>query len=398
MVQANPNSDFSKPSSAAEFLKGQGNAAFKAGNYQVAIEYYSSAIKSDPSDHILPCNRAMAHLKLNQWKSAEADCTRSLDLLPVANCKALFRRGIARKNLQLWDRALKDLVAASSLEPSNKSILSELDELRAHCKKFTPDSVSPLQSSSSYTDDKASQSHATSTASDSDSSSSDEESEPSNDKAAPSSSKSLTEGDGFLREISSRKISSSETRNKINDTNLTGFGELKRMRQEKEQKAYSVMRADFSTSIRKSKHFELSQNHLKKVSIIVDEGLKAQAIPIKNFNEFERRWTSSACLEARWEVLQSLDPKALRNLFGDHLEPDVLEQILEAVDHAVSSDDIGKITHAARMIEGIDRVSRLGTIKMLLDPKSLEIVKKVIEIFSKRAPSSSMFRLENWET
>ncbi|KAA1104075.1 hypothetical protein PGT21_009742 [Puccinia graminis f. sp. tritici] len=47
-------------------LNPQGNEAFKKADFQAAVEHYTAAIKADPSDHILPCNRAFARLKLQQ--------------------------------------------------------------------------------------------------------------------------------------------------------------------------------------------------------------------------------------------------------------------------------------------------------------------------------------------
>jgi hypothetical protein len=48
-------------------LNPQGNEAFKKADFMAAVEHYTSAIKADPSDHILPCNRALARLKLQQY-------------------------------------------------------------------------------------------------------------------------------------------------------------------------------------------------------------------------------------------------------------------------------------------------------------------------------------------
>ncbi|POW14810.1 hypothetical protein PSTT_02644 [Puccinia striiformis] len=51
---------------------------------QAAVEQYTSAIKADSSDHVLPYNRAFARF-----------------------CKALFRRGMARRQLNKWNDALQ---------------------------------------------------------------------------------------------------------------------------------------------------------------------------------------------------------------------------------------------------------------------------------------------------
>ena len=49
--------------SAAERLKQDGNAAFKAGDYSGAVEAYGAAIELDPRNPVLFSNRAMASLK-----------------------------------------------------------------------------------------------------------------------------------------------------------------------------------------------------------------------------------------------------------------------------------------------------------------------------------------------
>lgn len=77
----------------------QGNAAFNAGNYDLALANYSTAIQLDPSVSTYALNRAAVHLKLSNWKDAERDSSTALELDGGANRKALYRRGLARKGL-----------------------------------------------------------------------------------------------------------------------------------------------------------------------------------------------------------------------------------------------------------------------------------------------------------
>jgi tetratricopeptide (TPR) repeat protein len=44
----------------------QGNEYFKEEKYEQAIEYYSKAMELDPSDAILPANRAIALIKVKR--------------------------------------------------------------------------------------------------------------------------------------------------------------------------------------------------------------------------------------------------------------------------------------------------------------------------------------------
>ena len=47
----------------------QGNALFKQGNFKAAVVCYTAGMEVDPTNAILPANRAMAFLKLKRYKS-----------------------------------------------------------------------------------------------------------------------------------------------------------------------------------------------------------------------------------------------------------------------------------------------------------------------------------------
>lgn len=44
----------------------QGNAYFKEGKYEAAVECYSRGMEADSTNVLLPANRAMAFLKLDK--------------------------------------------------------------------------------------------------------------------------------------------------------------------------------------------------------------------------------------------------------------------------------------------------------------------------------------------
>jgi RNA polymerase II-associated protein 3 len=60
-----------------------------------ALQQYSSALDADPQLMAALNNRALAHLKLQQFAAAEADASAVLQAEP-RNVKALLRRGDAR--------------------------------------------------------------------------------------------------------------------------------------------------------------------------------------------------------------------------------------------------------------------------------------------------------------
>ncbi|KAK4698937.1 hypothetical protein P7C70_g7334, partial [Phenoliferia sp. Uapishka_3] len=86
--------------SSAEDEKNKGNAAFRVGNYELAIQGYSAAIEKDvdPVNPLYFTNRAQAYIKLARWQLAERDCTSALTIEPTLT-KAYWRRATARREL-----------------------------------------------------------------------------------------------------------------------------------------------------------------------------------------------------------------------------------------------------------------------------------------------------------
>jgi len=129
-----------------EALKVQGTAAFKAAQFDEALELYGDAAKyvdeelpkatdeeaAARTPLLLSCllNAAMCALKLGEHATAEEHCNSALDADP-ASVKALFRRGTARMNMAEWATAKADLREASKLDPKSK----EVRETFAECQK-----------------------------------------------------------------------------------------------------------------------------------------------------------------------------------------------------------------------------------------------------------------------
>ncbi|KAG0328315.1 RNA polymerase II-associated protein 3 [Dissophora globulifera] len=126
-------SDPAKPKAsdpaAANVEKEKGNEFFKKGDYKKAVEHYTASMTLDPSNSVLPINRAMALLKLERFADAERDCTLGLKL-DNKNVKALWRRGIARRSLNRTEEAKADFELALKIDPSNKAVKDELAKLQ----------------------------------------------------------------------------------------------------------------------------------------------------------------------------------------------------------------------------------------------------------------------------
>ncbi|KAL3977458.1 cell adhesion molecule-related/down-regulated by oncogenes [Sarotherodon galilaeus] len=113
----------------AVFQKDRGNAYFKEGKYEAAVECYTRGMEADHMNVLLPANRAMAYLKLEKFKEAEEDCSKAI-FLDSTYSKAFARRGTARVALGKLEEARQDFQQLLKLEPGNKQALNELQKLQ----------------------------------------------------------------------------------------------------------------------------------------------------------------------------------------------------------------------------------------------------------------------------
>ncbi|KAE8615743.1 hypothetical protein XENTR_v10008601 [Xenopus tropicalis] len=108
--------------------KDLGNAYFKEGKYEIAIDCYSQGMEADTTNALLPANRAMAYLKIQKYKEAETDCTLAISL-DASYCKAFARRGTARIMLGKQKEAKEDFEMVLKLDPGNKQAVLELEKI-----------------------------------------------------------------------------------------------------------------------------------------------------------------------------------------------------------------------------------------------------------------------------
>ncbi|XP_061185926.1 sperm-associated antigen 1-like [Saccostrea echinata] len=108
--------------------KDKGNEAFRSGDYQEAISYYSRSISLLPTPPSYN-NRALAYLKTKEWLKAETDCDKVLSWEPK-NIKALLRRGSARMGKKCFTEAMTDFKYVLELEPKNKRAQELIEDLK----------------------------------------------------------------------------------------------------------------------------------------------------------------------------------------------------------------------------------------------------------------------------
>lgn len=114
----------------AEALKEEGTAAMKVNDYTKAVEMYSASLEYY-STVAARNNRCLAYLKLERWAELVADADIVLCLEPN-NAKALFRRGIAHRNLGDRRASVADLSKLIAAQPKNTQAKQELEKTKRH--------------------------------------------------------------------------------------------------------------------------------------------------------------------------------------------------------------------------------------------------------------------------
>lgn len=107
----------------------RGNAAFKAGENEKAVECFTQAIASDPSSHLLYSNRSAAYARLGQFTPALLDANKAIELKPDW-FKGHSRRAAAYMGLRNWRPALAAFEAGLRLEPNNAYMLEEAARIK----------------------------------------------------------------------------------------------------------------------------------------------------------------------------------------------------------------------------------------------------------------------------
>ncbi|KAK8403389.1 hypothetical protein O3P69_000475 [Scylla paramamosain] len=113
----------------ATALKEEGNKLYSKGRLEDAVAKYTQGMALDPTNPLLPANRAMAYIKLKKYTAAEADCNRCLKL-DCDYIKGYLRRATARLNLGKEELARRDCLKVLEMEPGNKEAKRELEKLR----------------------------------------------------------------------------------------------------------------------------------------------------------------------------------------------------------------------------------------------------------------------------
>ncbi|KLJ11947.1 stress-induced-phosphoprotein 1 [Blastomyces silverae] len=113
----------------ADALKAEGNKAFAAKDFNLAVEKFSEAIAIEPENHVLYSNRSGAYASLKNFEKALEDANKTTEL------KADWVKGWGRKGAAM--HGLGDLVGANDayeqalkLDPSNAQAKAGLESVK----------------------------------------------------------------------------------------------------------------------------------------------------------------------------------------------------------------------------------------------------------------------------
>jgi tetratricopeptide (TPR) repeat protein len=97
-----------------------GNDKFNLEDYSGAIADYSIAIKLNPNNAVLHCNRGLAKYHLENYSGAIADYNKAIELDPNYST-AYLNRGVVKNKLQDYRGAIADYSKAIELDPKSSA-------------------------------------------------------------------------------------------------------------------------------------------------------------------------------------------------------------------------------------------------------------------------------------
>ncbi|KAM0790539.1 hypothetical protein ACM66B_003408 [Microbotryomycetes sp. NB124-2] len=397
---------------AAEAAKSKGNDAFKAGQLELAVAHYSTAIQLDPSAVAYPLNRSLVYLKLGKAREAEKDAATALKLEPH-HPKAHFRRAQALKAQQKLQLALKQFKEAKQhgagpeVDAEIKAIELELATAAARQDTSHP----PLDGSEKHTNSESSEAHparrtappqpdATTPAPPSTS-----RLRAALDKQPPSQARPPSqEGEDLMRPVSSRKLTTSAA--------TTSFAAMKQSRAGKEKSVNFASTTPQPVVSQPSSPSVLTrlnepappatQQHARDTTRNTNESNvpalvpyprpspppAAEIVPPTTAHALEMALLTTKRDQAhRYHVLKSIPVPELPSLLGSSLSPELLSHMLDALSFSNAQNSSSYNSSIAQtddvawkvsFIEALSRSARFSPAAGLLDSTEKAVVKDIV--------------------
>ncbi|XP_063058989.1 E3 ubiquitin-protein ligase TTC3 isoform X2 [Engraulis encrasicolus] len=122
----------------SEDMKNKGNEQFRKNKFQVALKWYTKAIKYHPTNHVLYGNRALSLIRIGKYLKAVGDGKRAIVLKPdwakghYRFCEALFlmeqRKKAVKSNERAHTLCKADSEGLKELERQRVKFLEEIEE------------------------------------------------------------------------------------------------------------------------------------------------------------------------------------------------------------------------------------------------------------------------------
>lgn len=110
----------------AQGLRKAGNQAFRNGEFEAAVNFYSKAIDSVRDSPILYNNRALSYIRLDLHKRAIIDCDFVLDKLDEKNLRAWLYRAKGYYCLGDYRNYERSICEAKKLNPKDLEFIEEI--------------------------------------------------------------------------------------------------------------------------------------------------------------------------------------------------------------------------------------------------------------------------------
>ncbi|EGD73341.1 hypothetical protein PTSG_05053 [Salpingoeca rosetta] len=141
-LQSNPDHSRSrtklKEVKAIASKKEEGNAAFKSGKYEEALELYNQILAQTEGLKLFNAkiffNRGIVQWKLGNLEEAAENCTRALEC-DESYTKALLKRAEINMQMEEFEAAVRDYEQASEADPSNRDLREKVRHAKLELKK-----------------------------------------------------------------------------------------------------------------------------------------------------------------------------------------------------------------------------------------------------------------------
>ena len=311
----------------------RGNVHFRRGEFAEAIKSYTKAIGHDPKSTTAYSNRAMAHLKLSDYRRALTDCNAALRLDPK------FVKALLPCRFERFGRhraALRDLVQALGLSPGSKKLKVDFERRENMCvprHRRAPRIKIPVSVDSDDDDD-------------------DEvvvgPSMMVMNKVEEEDRKEVVSVEE--EEVEEKKVEETKTSSTLNRAAVTAAKAMARISQKKIA-AYSVPKTSY---------------------------------------EFERVWKSlRSDSSARSKYLMKIESKRFSSIFKHSVEQDIFVQIVETIRDNIKDWNAKRDCKSSARI--FTAVKRFDMIVMFLSSSDLATVKHLLEFSSSDELSRRVF-------